>query len=229
MSWSTRSLQFDTWPTARRDWLDILMRYQGRITTWKDDQGFGFITPNGGGDPVFLHIKTFSNRQRRPVGNELVTYEVTVDERRRPRAVNVAFVGERRVERSTAGSGWGPTVFVTLFAAFLAAALITGKLPLTVLGVYVAASVVAFVAYAFDKSAAEKEQWRTKESTLHLFGLIGGWPGALLAQKVFRHKSRKREFQTVFWATVVLNCVALALYSTPTGSRALMSILGAGR
>ena len=97
------------------------------------------------------------------------------------------------------------------------------------LGVYVAASVVAFIAYAFDKSAAEKEQWRTKESTLHLFGLIGGWPGALLAQKVFRHKSRKREFQTVFWATVVLNCVALALYSTPTGSRALMSILGAGR
>jgi len=205
------------------------MRYQGRITTWKDDQGFGFITPNGGGDPVFLHIKTFSNRQRRPVGNELVTYEVTVDERRRPRAANVAFVGERRVEKATTGSGWGPIVFVTLFVAFLAAALITGKLPLTVLGVYVVASVIAFIAYAFDKSAAEKEQWRTKESTLHLFGLMGGWPGALLAQKVFRHKSRKREFQIVFWATVVLNCVALALYSTPTGSRALMSIIGAGR
>ena len=205
------------------------MRYQGRITTWKDDQGFGFITPNGGGDPVFVHIKTFSNRQRRPIGDELVTYELTIDERRRPRAMNVAYVGEQRVERSPAGSGWGPPVFVTLFVAFFAAALITGRLPLTVLGVYVAASVVAFVAYAFDKSAAEKEQWRTKESTLHLFGLMGGWPGALLAQKVFRHKSRKREFQTVFWVTVVLNCAALALYSTPTGSRALMSIIGAGR
>jgi cold shock CspA family protein len=122
------------------------MRYQGRITTWKDDQGFGFITPNGGGDPVFLHIKTFSNRQRRPVGNEIVTYELTTDERRRPRAVNVAFVGERRGERSTAGSGWGSTAFVTLFFAFVAGTIFTGKLPLEVLGVYFAASLLAFIA-----------------------------------------------------------------------------------
>ena len=78
MSWNTRSLRFDTWPTARRDWLDVVMRYQGRITTWKDDQGFGFITPNGGGDPVFLHIKTFSNWQRPHTGNELVSYGVAV-------------------------------------------------------------------------------------------------------------------------------------------------------
>jgi len=55
------------------------MRYQGRITTWKDDKGFDFITPNGGGEQVFLHINSFSNRERRPEGNELVTYELTVD------------------------------------------------------------------------------------------------------------------------------------------------------
>jgi uncharacterized membrane protein YsdA (DUF1294 family)/cold shock CspA family protein len=206
-----------------------VMRYQGKITSWKDDQGFGFITPNGGGEQVFLHIKTFSNRQRRPVGNEIVTYELTTDERQRPRAVNVAFVGERRTERSTAGSGWGPAAFVILFLACVAGAIFTGKLPIAVVVVYLGASAVAFTAYAFDKSAAKKDQWRTKESTLHLFGLIGGWPGALLAQRVFRHKSRKREFQTVFWATVVLNCGALAVYSSPTVSRALLSILGAGR
>jgi uncharacterized membrane protein YsdA (DUF1294 family)/cold shock CspA family protein len=205
------------------------MRYQGRITTWKDDQGFGFITPNGGGEPVFVHIKTFSNRQRRPVGNELVTYELTVDERRRPRAANVTFVGERRIERSTGGSGWGAFAFVTLFLVFVAGAVFIGKLPTMVLGIYFGASVVAFIAYAMDKTAAEKARWRTQESTLHLFGLIGGWPGALLAQKVFRHKSSKREFQTVFWATVVLNCGALLVYSSPTASRALLSILGAGR
>ena len=204
------------------------MRYQGRVTTWKDDQGFGFITPNGGGEQVFVHIKTFSNRDRRPVGNELVTYELTVDERRRPRAVNVAFVGQRRVEPSPAGRGWVPFAFLTAFLVALAGAVLVGKLPLAVLGIYVAASVVAFVAYAFDKSAAEKDHWRTKESTLHLFGLMGGWPGALIAQKAFRHKSKKREFQTVFWATVVLNCGALLVYSSPSASRALMSILGAG-
>jgi uncharacterized membrane protein YsdA (DUF1294 family)/cold shock CspA family protein len=205
------------------------MRYHGRITTWKDDQGFGFITPNGGGEPIFLHIKTFSNRQRRPVGNEIVTYELTVDERRRPRAVNVAFVGARRIERSTAASGWGPTAFVALFLAFVVGAVFVGKLPLAVLGVYFGASLLAFVAYAFDKSAAAKARWRTQESTLHLFGIAGGWPGALLAQKVFHHKSRKREFQTVFWVTVFVNCAALMVYSSPTASGVLLSILGAAK
>jgi len=58
---------------------------------------------------------------------------------------------------------------------------------------------------------------------------MGGWPGALIAQKTFRHKSKKREFQTVFWATVVLNCGALLVYSSPSTSNALMSILGAVR
>ncbi|MGD9872533.1 MAG: cold shock domain-containing protein, partial [Thauera sp.] len=52
------------------------MRHQGKITTWKDDKGFGFIAPNGGGEPVFLHVSSLANRRRRPEGNELVSYEL---------------------------------------------------------------------------------------------------------------------------------------------------------
>lgn len=44
---------------------------------------------------------------------------------------------------------------------------------------------------------------------LHLLALIGGWPGALIAQRVFRHKSRKPSFRIVFLFTVVVNCAAL--------------------
>lgn len=55
------------------------MRYQGRITSWKDEQGFGFITPNSGGKQVFVHITAFSNRQRRPIDSEIVTFEVNKD------------------------------------------------------------------------------------------------------------------------------------------------------
>jgi uncharacterized membrane protein YsdA (DUF1294 family) len=51
--------------------------------------------------------------------------------------------------------------------------------------------------------------WRTQESKLHLVALLGGWPGALLAQDLFRHKSRKAQFQVVFWITFFANCGAL--------------------
>jgi uncharacterized membrane protein YsdA (DUF1294 family) len=85
-----------------------------------------------------------------------------------------------------------------------------GSYGLALLGVYVVLSVVTFVAYGLDKSAAEKGRWRTPERTLHLLSLAGGWPGALAAQGVFRHKTRKQPFRTIFWATVMANGVALA-------------------
>ena len=74
---------------------------------------------------------------------------------------------------------------------------------------YLAASAASIVVYAVDKSAARDGRWRVSESTLHLLAIVGGWPGALLAQQVFRHKSRKPSFQAAFLLTVVLNCAFL--------------------
>jgi uncharacterized membrane protein YsdA (DUF1294 family)/cold shock CspA family protein len=197
------------------------MRNQGKITNWKDDQGFGLITPSGGGRQVFVHIKSFSNRQRRPVGNELVTYELTIDTKGRPQGENVAFVGDRTPQASTPGPGIGSLTFGVLFLTFVAGAVFAGKLPFAVLSLYLVGSAVAFFAYALDKSAARNDGWRTPETTLHIFSLVGGWPGALVAQKVLRHKSKKQSFQVAFWVTVVLNCSALGwLFSSP-GARAL--------
>ena len=73
--------------------------------------------------------------------------------------------------------------------------------------IYLIASIITFLAYAHDKSAAQHNRWRTKESTLHSLALTGGWLGALLAQKVLRHKSSKAAFQRVFWVTVVVNVI----------------------
>lgn len=203
------------------------MRYQGKITDWKDDQGFGFITPNGGGKRVFVHIKAFSNRKRRPVGTELVTYELARDRQGCARAENVAFVGSRSSTAPANGRGSVSLALAVLFVVFVAASVFTEKLPVVILGLYLAASSLAFAAYAFDKSAARNERWRTQESTLHMLGLIGGWPGALFAQRLLRHKSKKQSFQLVFWVTVVLNCGALIWLLTPHGSSALSEVLRA--
>ena len=78
-------------------------------------------------------------------------------------------------------------------------------------------SVIAIIAYGMDKSAATAGRRRTPEATLHFFGLLCGWPGALLAQRVFRHKSRKAAFQSTFWGTVAFNVIALLLLASDTG------------
>lgn len=74
---------------------------------------------------------------------------------------------------------------------------------------YLFFSVIAFFNYARDKSAARSGQRRTPERRLLLIGLVGGWPGALLAQQTLRHKTAKRSFQLQFWVSVVVNLLAL--------------------
>ena len=85
-----------------------------------------------------------------------------------------------------------------------------GSVAFYVVAVYCLVSSITFIAYAFDKSAARTNQWRTPEISLHLLSLFGGWPGAFVAQRLLRHKSRKISFQVAFWATVILNCIMLA-------------------
>ena len=85
-------------------------------------------------------------------------------------------------------------------------------LPGLVSVLYVAMSLATLAAYAWDKSAAQANRRRIPENTLHLFALLGGWPGALVAQQWLRHKSVKAPFLGMFWLTVMLNLGALAWF-----------------
>lgn len=100
-------------------------------------------------------------------------------------------------------------MIAVIFLVLITASVWLGKLPIVLLWFYLAASIITFLFYAVDKSAAKQGLWRTPENTLHLLGLVGGWPGALVAQKWLRHKSKKPSFQLVFWVCVVINCAAL--------------------
>ena len=70
---------------------------------------------------------------------------------------------------------------------------------------YLLVSIVSFIQYAMDKRSAETGRWRTTENTLHITELLGGWPGALVAQQLFRHKTRKVSFQVLFWLIVAVH------------------------
>jgi uncharacterized membrane protein YsdA (DUF1294 family) len=90
-----------------------------------------------------------------------------------------------------------------------------------IFAIYMVVSLLSFIMYFFDKSAARKGAWRTQENTLHLLSLAGGWPGALIAQKKLHHKTKKQSFRYIFWITVLLNCGAFAWLFTPTGTAIL--------
>jgi len=79
----------------------------------------------------------------------------------------------------------------------------------TVLIVYAVVSLVTFVTYGLDKRAARLNRRRVPEARLHLFELLGGWPGALMAQQIFAHKRRKLRFMLV---TFLITAAHLAVW-----------------
>ena len=200
------------------------MRVTGKLVSWRDEQGFGFIAPETGGPNVFVHIKSFFNHNRRPLERDVVTFEHTMDANGRPQAVNVAFDGEPQVTPSLVPF---PILFACVFLIAMAALAYTDKLPTWVAGLYAAASAVAFVGYWGDKDAARNNRRRTPENTLLFLGIIGGWPGAILAQQAFRHKTQKPSFQAAFWISVVVNCGVLLFLASPS-LRAYIRLLGEG-
>jgi uncharacterized membrane protein YsdA (DUF1294 family)/cold shock CspA family protein len=202
------------------------MRTKGKITSWNDEKGFGFITPFDGGKRVFVHIKAFGNRNRRPDFNKVVTYDLSTDNQGRPCAVKATLTGDRLPQDMQKKYGPLPVIIAVIFLVIVGIAVLASRIPSVILGIYMVVSLVTFFVYAYDKSAAEKGAWRTTERTLHLLSLMGGWPGALIAQQQLRHKSRKASFRAVFWMTVTLNSGVFFLLTTSTGAAALQSVIG---
>lgn len=62
----------------------------------------------------------------------------------------------------------------------------------------VVCSIAALVVYGIDKRRAMRNEPRISERTLHVLGILGGWPGAHFGRRLFRHKTLKLSFRVVF-------------------------------
>ena len=195
---------------------DGVGRRHGILADWNDDRGFGFITPAAGGSRLFVHVSAFP-RSRRPVIGCKVTYAEFRDEHNRARARDVRYLTAAPSGQSGAAGVPLALAIAASFFVLLVGFVVLNKMPVLLLAAYGLFSGVAFFMYGADKSAAKQGRWRTSESTLHTINLVGGWPGALVARQVFRHKTTKQPFRTIFWITVIANCAALAwfLHETP--------------
>ncbi|WP_460834730.1 DUF1294 domain-containing protein [Lysobacter humi (ex Lee et al. 2017)] len=187
------------------------MRLAGRITEWNDDKGFGFVVPHDGGNRAFVHVNEFQRGSRRPVSGDLISYVVTTDDRGRLNAKQIRHAGQKIAIPRTRSSLPRAALGLSVLALGIALAFFR-VIPLLLLAAVMGLSLSAYYMYWVDKSAARRGGRRTPESSLHLISLAGGWPGALIAQQQFHHKTIKQPFQSAFWVTVVLNVAALAWF-----------------
>ena len=116
------------------------MRDKGKLISWNDDKGYGFIAPFSGAAQVFIHVKAFGNRSRRPKINDIVTYTVSSDKQGRPRAANAVLAGTRPPPRAERMSSTPAILVASIFLMLVGTAVFALNLPLTILLIYLADS-----------------------------------------------------------------------------------------
>lgn len=65
-------------------------------------------------------------------------------------------------------------------------------------------NIFTFWAYGRDKKCATRGDWRIPETHLHTLELLGGTLGALLGQKIFHHKNKKKAYKATFYAVIFI-------------------------
>jgi uncharacterized membrane protein YsdA (DUF1294 family)/cold shock CspA family protein len=205
-------------------------KFQGTLTNWNDDRGFGFIKPDGRGQDIFVNIKAFGRVSERPTNGAKLSFEVELGAEGKKRATRVEYIrsaaaiGQQRqpanrrrpASATSTGASWPVLALVSfaIFALLYAWATFRWGVHYYVLLGYLALSGWTYVMYMHDKTAAELGEWRVSEGGLHLLGLLGGWPGANLAQHFLRHKSKKTSFRVKHWVMVCLNLGVFAFMAS---------------
>lgn len=185
----------------------------GRVSQWDAAKGLGFVQPEGGGERLLLRRADLAGRLRfrEPRAGEAVRFRPASDGRRALQVNSLAPPPAQAAGKAARGPAQSPTqgsghlLIIPAFALLLGALHLAAPLPRPVPLLYGALSTAVFIVYGMDKWAARRGGARVAETSLHLIALMGGWPGALLGQQLFRHKTSKPGFQRLSWAMVALN------------------------
>jgi uncharacterized membrane protein YsdA (DUF1294 family)/cold shock CspA family protein len=172
----------------------------GHITDWNPDRGFGYVETDG--DRLFLHKKDFAERHKKPEVGDKIRFEKGEDKQGRPCAQKAVHVNDGGRVTSEA------ILFLLLLVGppICAIVALSGVVPPVYPAVYwLAVSISTYAVYAWDKRRARGKGKRGPERLLHLLEVLGGWPGAFIAQRRLRHKCSKVSYQITFWLIVAFH------------------------
>ncbi|MBI0395083.1 DUF1294 domain-containing protein [Acinetobacter bereziniae] len=205
------------------------MRDQGRLVEWFDDKGYGFIQPNDGlKERVFLHIKDFAQKGPRPIVGCALEYVVQLDGQGRYKAKQVTYLkatqtvhaktnrtSQNKLNAQKASSLQPMQIICIVYIVVLAILSISGLLNGMILLFVSIINVMTYWFYSQDKEAAQMNQRRVPENTLHILAFLGGWPAAWLAQQRLRHKTQKQPFRNIYFCTIVFNILLILWLISP--------------
>jgi uncharacterized membrane protein YsdA (DUF1294 family)/cold shock CspA family protein len=187
---------------------------QGVLTTWNEDKGYGFIVPENGNEEIFLHIKSLHDDATYPIEGETFCYQIGKDKQGRIQAINAYQTNCNKKRKLSLfhrlikllSNAWPLVIIIYLLLGYL-----RSKSNQIIFLVFVVNSLLTILFYYEDKYRARFKYWRIKESVLHIWELLGGWPGALYAQYAFHHKKSKLSYMIVFALCVAINVFTLYL------------------
>lgn len=172
--------------------------HTAKITAWQSDKGYGWLQL--GDRRIFLHVRDYAGPGRQPVIGEDVRFFLGQDSQGRPCATNAISVRGGRLVI------WRSLMPLALLLILPVAAIFQHFAhPWLIWAGAFTLSLLTYFTYASDKRRARTNAWRIPEAHLHILELLGGWPGAWLAQKYLRHKSSKTSYRIVFWLIIALH------------------------
>ncbi|MEZ5705199.1 MAG: cold shock and DUF1294 domain-containing protein [Burkholderiaceae bacterium] len=213
------------------------MRKKGKVLRWDAQRGFGFIRSPDTVAEVFFHVRDYEENRSPFEGMEVSFDEIHVGGKG-PRALKVQSVrndireaqplpedpraailpkgkSTRRTPPAHASQShrqltWATIALMLTWVVLVIVTISLTRLPAfgTIAGLTVI-NLSTFFTYLHDKNAAERGAWRISENQLHALSLMGGWPAAWFAQRMFNHKISKAPFQATYWGMVVLHFAAV--------------------
>lgn len=219
------------------------MQLTGSVVFWRDDKGFGFVLCQQTQQKLFFHIRDQTGAGGRPQNGDQLHFSQAKDKRGRdiaaPWRLSNAKTAAQTAAKTTAiaaniSHSPKPTdnsihyanqlalLFRIAFLIAVLAALLFGRLPYVLPLLYLEASIFTYWLYKADKEAAiARHGNRLAEESLQLFALIGGWPGAYLAQRQLAHKRSKLSFRREFGFVILGNALLVSWLLSPWGEQFL--------
>ena len=203
---------------------------KGMLVMWNDQKGFGFIQPDGSDDDYFVHISTFKKGlPRRPETGDIVHFRPAESAGKKRAAFALIPALEaiapppKHFELNPRQRTWPVNLLIALPLVLSCYLLIMAANPLPFFA-YWLLSLLTMILYGFDKAHAAMRKWRVPEIYFHLLELLGGWPGALIAQNDFRHKTRQSAYLWILRGIIAIHLMAWFIYFYWTAHQAGMGL-----